>query len=259
MDEAIAGKRRYLMEYELLSDEHYVNRPEDPEEAFVYLEAACRRAMNRMISQETAHSFDVAIRLEYMATVAAAAEELGIPNLTFPSGYDDPIDGFPYFSRLTSMAVTRLRLRRAKSSPPASVRLSNRTRGLIELQICRLEALVTQSDLPPGRQSAVLSKLAALRAEIYETRTGFAKVMVILSGLSLSLAAGTSFLADAPDALTTIQSLIGKDKAAEDAEAERLGPPPQRLAIEDHRQTTTKSSGGGFGRFHDDLDDDLPF
>jgi hypothetical protein len=97
------------MEFEIISETEYESLPEDPEEKFVALESICRRNMNRMINDDTSGNFDNLIRLQYMATVSAAADELGVEEFEFPtynSDFDYP--RFADFSLKANGLVTRL-------------------------------------------------------------------------------------------------------------------------------------------------------
>ena len=65
------------MNYELITAEEYDALPEDDDQKFVAIEQICRRSMTQMIDENTRGEFDNLVRMQYMTTVAAAAEELG--------------------------------------------------------------------------------------------------------------------------------------------------------------------------------------
>ena len=84
----------------------------------------------------------------------------------------------------------------------------------------------------------------------------FAAVMLVLGAVGAALAGGVSVAADAPSAIATITTLLGIDKAAEDAEIERLGSPPKPLSLPPKPQALAPpvpSLRGG------ELEDDIPF
>lgn len=220
------------MELELISDADYDNLPANDEEKFVALEAVCRRNMNEMITRETSEYFDVSIRLQYMATVAAAAEELEIEGLYTPDFHQDyDHQTFTSFSMRVSAVVTKLRLRGTERRNAHSVRLASGTRGRIEQQVQRLRVIVTTADLPEGQRERLLQKLDELSVELSQSRVGFGRVMAILAMIAVGVTQSTSFLADAPEAIATITGLLGADKAAEEAEVRRLGPPPRPKSL----------------------------
>ena len=169
------------MEYELISEAEYELLPDNPEEKFVALEAICRRNMNSMMSDGTSGHFDNLVRLQYMATVAAAAEELGVGEFYFPS-YNNDFDyaAFADFSLKACALATRLSLRRSGRNRSASVRLASKTRGRIEQQIQTLRVIISQAEMPGDQRAALLRKLDELSVELSQARVSFGKVMAIL-------------------------------------------------------------------------------
>lgn len=215
------------MSHDLISEQDYENLPEEPDEQFLALEKICRQNMLELITNETPNTYDEMVRLSYMSTVSAAAEELGFDSLFPYYKLVNKIEGFSEFLLSANGLATRLRLRKAGRNPSTSVRLTNRTRGLIELQINKLREIISTSDLPREKQAALLKKLDELIYELSNTRISFSRVMAILAYVGMGVGGATGFLADAPEALTTITSLIGQDKEAENEEVRRLGPPPE--------------------------------
>lgn len=209
------------MEYELMTEQDYEGLPEDPSLKFVALEALCRRRVNELISNETPLQFDNMIRLQYISVVYAAAEELNISGVKYPTEIDEPNAAFNDFVLGTTAVVTRLRLR-ASTSRVGSVRLSQRSKGRIELELQRLERLIRQTPMSDDKREALLRRIDDFRKELSTTRLSFVKVMALLVTISVGISSGTSFLADGPEAIATITSIIGAEKEAEEAEAKRL-------------------------------------
>ncbi|WFU47728.1 hypothetical protein [Sinorhizobium terangae] len=243
------------MEYELITEQDYDALPEEPALKFVALEAICRRNMNQFISEQTPATFDRMIEMQYMSVVSAAAEELGIGGLSYPSHLDEPYTAFNDFLLEAAAAVTRIRLRNS-SSKAGSVRLSQRSRAKIELQLRRLEQLIEEAEMSEGRRKALLQRIDQFRHELDQTRLSFGKAMALLAAVSLGITSGTSFLADAPEAIATITSLIGADKEAEDQEAKRLGatPVPKALPAPDAQRANEGDRSN-----YELTDDDIPF
>jgi hypothetical protein len=96
----------------------------------------------------------------------------------------------------------------------------------------------------------LLAKLDELSVELSQTRVSFAKVMAILAIVGVGVTQTTGFLADAPEAITAIASLLGADKVAEEAEARRLGPPPRPRSLPAPPSGTSPPSP---------LDEEIPF
>ncbi|KYC34457.1 hypothetical protein WA1_51745 [Scytonema hofmannii PCC 7110] len=223
------------MIYELISEEDYESLPDDPEGQFIALESICRRNMTKLITRETTGAFDSMVRLQYMSTVSAAAEELGLPSLYAYHAFEDPTDAFNDFIMSANSLATKIRLRKAGSNNYNSVRLGVKTRGRIEQEIAKLRNIVINSNLDREDKGLILKKLDELSSEIGRTRVSFSKVMAILAYVGMGVGGTTAFIADAPDAIATIASLLGADKEAENKEAKRLGlersikslPPPK--------------------------------
>lgn len=236
----------------LISEADYDALPLDPEQRFVALESVCKASLYSLITQDTQEVFDRTVRLEYMAIVASAAEELGIEGLWHPSLGGDALEDFTQFSLKVSQITTKLRLRNSSARSEFSVQLSNTTRARIKIEVDRLRNVIKGSDLEEARKKVLFKKLDELVREIENARANFSKVMATLAVVGASVLAGTTFLAEAPEAIATITSLIGKDKNAEVRELERLGAPPVRPAL----PAPPKSPFGSFSR---ELEDEIPF
>jgi hypothetical protein len=241
------------MDNALITEADYESLPPEPERRFLVLESICKKNLYRLIIQDTADLYDRTIRLEYMAIVAAAAEELGIDGLWHPSVERDVLEDLAEFSLKVSQITTRLQLRNSRGRTEFSVQLSNTTKARIKLEVERLRGIIGESDLEEARRQALLKKLDELVREIEGARTDYSKVMAVLAIVGASVMAGTSFLADAPNAIATITSLVGKDKEAELKEQDRLGPPPVRKALP---SPPKNDFGQSFGR---ELEDEIPF
>ncbi|RUU29509.1 hypothetical protein [Mesorhizobium sp. M6A.T.Ce.TU.016.01.1.1] len=243
------------MNYEVISAQEFATLPDDPEEKFVALEEICRRNMNVMINDDSNANFDRLISTQYMTVIAAAAQEFGIEGLEYPYNMENPWQELGNFMLKAGGITTRFRLRASRRNPDTSVRLASKTRGRIEQQIQKLRNIVQESDLSTDHQKALLRKLDELSVELSQPRLSFAKVMAILAVVSVGVTGATGFLAEAPQAIVTITSLIGGDKEAEDAEDARLGPPPAQRALPSPPQKLP--SPERFGRSN--VDDEIPF
>lgn len=247
------------MHYELISAEEYEQLPEDPEQQFIELERICRRSMTEMISNETRAEFDHLVRMQYMTTVAAAAEELGIAGVEYPFDAEYPAQEIDAFLLKVSGVVTRIRLRSGRRFRPYSVKLGTRTKARIEIEIQKLRGLVEESDLSEPKRKALLKKLDELMHELNQDRLSFAKTLRILAAVSVSVGGGTAFLAEAPAAVQTIMTLIGADKELEDEEAARLAPPSPPKALPAPSKAAPATLRPQPVTFDVDLDDDVPF
>ena len=245
---------------ELISDEEYESLPDEPQQKFLRLEQICRTNLHGLITTESHPARDESLKREYMTIVSVAASELSIGDLDAPRWSEDWSEAYETFRLEVGAIITRLQLR--SSGPKAfSVHLTSRTKARIELQINRLRTIIEDSDLPAHRKQSLMDKLDELSQELVKPRVRFANIMAILAVVSVGVATTTSFLADAPDALATITSLIGQDKEAEEAERLRLGhertpalPAPETPAEHSRGRGASAPSFESSG-----MDDDIPF
>lgn len=246
---------------ELVSPEDYAYLPSDLVGRFVAFEEICRRNLNQAITNETPAHFDQMIRLEYMTLISAAAEECGVEGFDFPWHLDQPQEAFQTFLLKAAGVATRFRLRGAGKLDTHSVRLASKTRGRIEQQIAKLRDIIINSELPEGQRKGLLNKLNELSVELSQPRVQYGKVMAVLAVVCATLGGTTSFLAEAPSAVATITSLLGADKIAEDAETERLGPPPTPKALPPKPRALPAPDFGlpPQQKGRRELDDEIPF
>ncbi|MBU2956793.1 hypothetical protein Q4511_16235 [Paracoccus sp. 1_MG-2023] len=233
--------------YDLITDKDYDNLPDDPESQFITIEAICRRNMSSMITENTPNTFDTLVRLQYMSTVFAAAAELGFHGLPDYERLDDPTDGFDRFLMSANSLVTKLRIRNAGRSSPTSVKLTIKTKRLIEYEIEKLKDIIENSDLEESKRKSLLGKLEDLIEEIHRPRVRFSIIMASLAAIGLGLSGTASFLADAPSAIATIASLIGQDKEEEKLVKEVVAQPSPKALPPPSTNTDSE------------YDDEIPF
>jgi uncharacterized protein (UPF0147 family) len=247
------------MGLELITADDYASLPAPPEARFAAFEEICRRSMDRLINDQSSPGFDTQVRQQYMAHVAAAAEEYGIDGLKYPWGDDMDEQAAQSFILQAAGIVTRFRLRSSGEPSKYSVRLASKTRGKIEQQISKLRDLVAESDFPDDLRKKLLRKLDELSVELSQPRVSFAKVFAVLGVVCAALGGTTAFLADAPQAVATITALLGADKVAEDAEIVRLGPLPRPKSLPSVPRALPSPVPDFGQRKRDDLDDEIPF
>ncbi len=219
------------MDYELISDDDYDTLPLEPEKRFAAIERICRKNMMAMISNESNdNSYDSLLRTEYMTIVTATAEELGINGIHYIDNFDNTEDNLREFLRETSGVTAKIRLRNSSGRDALSVKLASRTKGLIEDQLTKLKASVTESTLPEDKKLRLMGKIEEFRDELHKERLRFGVSLAVLASIGAMVGGGTAFLADGPTAISTITHLIGIDKESEDAAILRLeGPPKPKL------------------------------
>lgn len=239
------------MDYELISDDDYDTLPVEPEKRFVALEKICRSNMMAMISNDTPVVHDSELRIQYMTIVAASAEQLGINGINYVDHFDTVEKDLREFTRLVTGVTTKIRLRNSSGRDALSVKLANRTKGLIEDQLTKLKASVTESTLSEDKKLRLLGKIEEFRDELHKERLRFGVSLAVLASIGAMVGGGTAFLADGPAAISTITHLIGLDKESEDAAILRLQGPPKAKLI---AGPVLPSKGSRLP-----MDDDIPF
>ncbi|RYG95517.1 MAG: hypothetical protein EON58_13995 [Alphaproteobacteria bacterium] len=240
------------MSINLISEADYERLPSDPSQKFAAIEEICRRNMLEAISNDSSSNYDELVRTTYMTIVSAAAEELGIEGVRYVEHHNTIQQDVQEFIRSASGVVAKIRIRKSSGRDTQSVRLANKTKGIIENEVSKLREAVANSDLEEDRKRKLVAKIEEFRSELHKERLSYAPTFATLALIAATLGGTTSFLADAPDAVTNIMRLIGQDKEKEEAEVLRLdGPPKVKLLTE---QPTGKT-----GRFSRDLDEDIPF
>jgi hypothetical protein len=261
---------------ELISAEELDSLPEDDERAFVTAEAICRRNVLTAIREDQSERGDYSeeMKLQYIATISALAEQFGISGLAYLI-VENSYQAYADFSRAAQAEVARIIARNRRSRHANSVELSSKTRARIEQQVTNLRRAIDESELPDSRKSSLHAKLGELVEELRNNRRiSFGKTLAILAAVAASvgsLGGAIAGVAEAPLALTNIMHLIGTDKEAEESEVARLGEPAKALPAPATRPApTTKgaltvpnaSRGGGpswDAPSGGDLDDEIPF
>ena len=236
------------MEYELFSTADLNNLPADNLEAFVQLEMICRRSVAQVAARTDSEGADE-IRLQYVRQISAFADVWGVPFLTYPRDNYSAYDTYIAFSREAQTQAALIIAKNRRGNLETSIHVAPRTRAAIDLQVATLRRTIEASDFSKQRKAALNARLDEFGSELSNQRAGVGKAMAIL--MSVAAALGNiggivAGVAEAPEAIANIVSLLGHDKAAEEAETLRLSAPQKAIAA--------PSRSGLFG----DVDDDSP-
>ncbi|MBE0454916.1 MAG: hypothetical protein IBX58_14700 [Roseovarius sp.] len=173
--------------------------------------------------------------LEYVQILSAAAEELGIGELSqiSPGNIREDFDAFR--ASVTALA-TRLHLRVSVRTVANSVALSRPTRKKVLSEIENLRAMIRSSELSETQKNKAGKQIDQLQIMVISDRTDIARVGSILAIIGGIAVGTTSLLADLPPAIGTISALIGADKLEEESEQALIEDTIKRLQIQDHRE-----------------------
>lgn len=218
-----------MLKYELISQADYLILPTNPVEKWLSIEEICRKSLNGLLDGTPIDDSEVNIKLQYMTTVAAAAEELGIEGIKRGNGPFDIV--FRDFLIATLEVSTRLKLRSSSAAHKYSVSLKQSSRTKIYAQIEKLRALIQVSDLPATQKKRLTKKLDELQGLAAERRMDFAKVMLILSVIASGIVGATTVAAEYPDAIANILSAIGEEKEVEEQLIEQIEKEKEQLRL----------------------------
>ncbi|MCB8837857.1 hypothetical protein [Aurantimonas sp. VKM B-3413] len=235
----------------LLTDNDYADLPENKRKKFAAIERKCRASLGELISQSQNGSYDDEARAEYIAIVEGAARYASLDlSLSTDRDFIDEYNAF----RLKAISLSSQIMLESEDdvSLENSVRLASRTRNFIEREISSLRTSIVESDLPDKKKEKLLKMLESLRTELHMNRFNIVKSLAIIGSIGLVAVNATAFTAQYRQAYENILKLINADKELEDAERERLGAPPQPLAIEGPKASPTRSHNF-------ELDDEIPF
>ena len=244
-----------------MSDEEYIDLPEDPELAFIQLEKKFQEELDRRShGYEENNEVSDSQFLSYINKTVAAAKTLGIQSSedwevphhrthNIPAEYNDFCTAIQHYLVQTKIAHGR-RVR------GYSVRLDATTKSKIRHYLEKIREIVDRLEVPLPKREALTAKITALSDEVDRDRTRFDAY----AGLALEMAATGGEVAKklnpARKLLDTIASLLGYAKQAEDVrpslpaphERKRLTPPrKERLPAPPQSPQP------------DLLDDDIPF
>lgn len=244
-----------MSEYELIPEEAYENLPQDSHDKFAVLVRIAQANLARLLDGPGSPESGNELRAQFISIISGAAEVLGIQGL--PEIGNDITTYAVYTNFLARLArvVTQVRLQSSLVARPHSVALGRITRARIRQEVDQLRRSVANSDLERKKRQALLDKLDEFETELEKQRLSFARTMAIAASIMTVVGGGAATLADAPEAVLTIIRLVGEDKEKEEAERERLMPPPKSLPD----FSKTPSASPVLAASDDDLSDDVPF
>lgn len=247
-----------MSSYDLIPEEAYENLPQDPHDKFATIVRIAQANLARLLDDGNSRDFSDELRAQFISSITGAAEALGIEGL--PDLPEDVTDYRAYTNFQVRLAgiVAKVRLQSKLVSRPHSVELGRINKAKIRQEVEQLRFNIKESDLPESKKQALLDKLDEFDVELEKQRLSFAKTMAIAASIMTAIGGGTAALANAPKAaetIVTIIRLIGEDKELEEAERERLSPPPKALPDHSPRSGAPKATVA----FGDDLEDDIPF
>lgn len=215
--------------FPLILPDEFAALPEDPTEAFIALEAICRRRLLDIIDEHDDGGPDDRY-IEYISRVAAAAWEYEIPGgnaLQIPDVGEYHHGHFRTFAQQVAALITRLQIRAAKNGNATSVALREVERSSLLVHINNLREQIKNAGLTEERTKLLLKKLDELQDAVEGRRVSFTKVMIAIAAFAGAVTATETAVIKAPETVAAIVKLLGQAKEEE----EKAKAPPK--AIED--------------------------
>ena len=224
----------------------YDNLPQDPEEAFLLLEATfraeCVTATKKLDEEYCAVHY-----MDYIAQVIAAITELGLEakfDNRLPKIEDVNYNTYVNFSKDVKHYRTMLEIRLGRRVQGYSVRFDAATKVKVYHHIDKLRGIFEKLEVEEAKREALLGRLIELRHEVERDRTRFdsyAALAIDAAGLVGDSVQKSHIL----KLLDSIAKVFWGSK--KEQETKKLPPPAPTKRIEPPK----RNSG--------DLDDEIPF
>ena len=223
----------------------YENLPTEPTLRWLKLrDLVERRLENVTDTMNGVSDYDL---IEYCTVLVNAAETLNLGSFDQRASTNVREDYDRIRAQIIALA-TKLSINSASVNTSNSVALSTHSKRKIRHQIERLRSLIEASDFDARRKEKLKNKLDDLYQLTIAERIEFGNFFSLLAAVSVAVAGVTSFLADAPDAIATITSIIGEEKEIEIEELRLIEAQGKPKAIPDLRNLPV-----------DNVDDEIPF
>jgi hypothetical protein len=218
-----------------IGEDVWSEAPDDPEEAFLFLVLAARAKLDAILSGQISigRFSEVQWRTQYITELHSIAEELDVGPFSALGIYIGSNEKFDNFDIDLARIVTRLRARKRSVLKYDSVQLSIVTKSEIRKRIEFLRDFVNRSNLSEDAKSRLRGKIDAVEAELDNKRSSLSSFWVLAGAFSMSFPVAVSTLADLPQALETVSSIVDAvNQAKSDERADQvllLEAPPLRL------------------------------
>ncbi|MEL6315749.1 MAG: hypothetical protein AAFQ60_17105 [Pseudomonadota bacterium] len=171
-------------------------------------------------AEEFEQGITVQDMMQYAYAVAEAAKTLGVGTLELPTPSSISEDFSEFRAKVGGLA-THLSLR-ASHEQHLNSKLSSEVQERIRLQTARIRELIHGHNEDIRNSDKLLQMLDAFEKEIDGGSLDLSQAMRTLAFIAAGLGGTTAFLADAPQALATIQQTIGLQIAANEEQKAML-------------------------------------
>jgi hypothetical protein len=217
-------------------DFSYDDLPEDPELAFLSLEAHFKRQCDEQLAKNHQEERTDIYFIQYISRVLAAINELGLEdkfaNGSVPSIKDVNYTTYIDFCEDVEHYRTKLQIRCSRRGKEYSVALDTPTKLKLRHLLSQIKETVDKLDVSQSKKEALFAKISALENEINRDRTRFDAVAALWVEVCEKIGEGVKKLEPLRQLMDSVGSLIGAAKKEEETQAHRLPAPktPKQIA-----------------------------
>ena len=208
---------------ELLDIDDIEGLPHENGPRWAALESLARHRLQLALSDDEAGRSEKYLKLQYMQIVVAAADELGVQNISVPGG-NDPASQLDAFMISAQAAATRIYLSSDQSNTLSGIRIGQNTKREIRSLVKEIHNSIPDLDLPSRQEERLKKALTNFQSDLEMPRSrysiGAAHLVIALTVLNLAVNT-TAILPTAIESVQKIQSLWGEEK--ERSEARSIG------------------------------------
>lgn len=214
----------------------YDDLPEDPELAFLILEAHFKRECDEQLARAHQEERTDVYFIQYISRVLAAINELRLEP-QFAENSVPSIDAVNYttylnFSKDVEHYRTKLQIRHSRRRKEYSVALDMPTKMKLRHLLSQIKETVDKLDVSQSKKEALFAKIAALENEINRERTRFDALAALWVEVCEKIGDGVEKLEPLRKLIDSVGNLIGAAKKEEETQAHRLPAPktPKQIA-----------------------------
>ncbi|MGT2502176.1 hypothetical protein ACVOMS_17620 [Bradyrhizobium guangxiense] len=227
----------------------YSDLPDDPEDAFLQLEAHFKDECERTLRSLDQNDRTDVVYVDYMAKVLGAINALGLEGnfkSEVPSIGDVDYSTYLNFNKDVTHYRTVLRIRRSLREQGYSVQFDEIAKSKIHHHLDQILELFNKLEIEEEKRERLISRLNDLQNEVSLKRTRFDR----LAALSIEVASVAGEFVEKSKMLDLLGAISRVFWGAQTEKQKRLPPPETQKQIEPPRPKIEKKSP---------MDDDIPF
>jgi hypothetical protein len=224
----------------------YSELPDDPEEAFLVLEAHFRHECDRALQALDQNERSDVVHVDYMAKVLGAINALGLESnfkSEVPSIDDVDYSTYLNFNKDVTHYRTVLRIRRSQREQGYSVQFDETAKSKIHHHLDQVLEILNKLEVEETKREKLISRLNDLQNEVNLKRTRFDR----LAALSIEVASVAGEGVEKSKVLDLLGAVQRVFWGAQTEKQKQLPPPERPKRIEPPRPKVKKD------------DDDIPF